>query len=84
MHRYAAKRAMDGSFCHAPCKRSEDCRKAGGDDGLGEKADIALRLPGQASSTTCRHAGQGEMGVVGGWSGVVSAVRRPGDGPSRA
>ena len=84
MHRYAAKRAMDGGVCYAPDKRSEVCRKGGGDDGLGEKADMPLRLLGQASAIMCRHAGPGEMGVVGGSSVLVSAVRRPEAGPSRA
>jgi len=84
MHRYAAKKAMEGGVRYAPGKRSEVCCKVGCDDRLGWKADITLRLLGQASSIMCRHAGQGEMGVVGGSSVLVSAARRPGDGPSRA
>lgn len=84
MHGYAASRAMDGVCRYALGKRSEVCCRGGGEDVLGRKTDMALLLLGQASISMCRDAGQGEMGVVGGSSGGVSAVRRPRDGPSRS
>jgi hypothetical protein len=46
MHRYAAKRAMDGVCCYAPGKRSNDCCDSVDDCGRRE-ADMTSLL-GQA------------------------------------
>lgn len=47
MHRYAAKKAMDGVCCYAPGERSEVCCDSGGDDCGRREADMTSLL-GQA------------------------------------
>jgi hypothetical protein len=75
MHKYAARRSKDGVCCYALRKRREV--RCDSSDGCSRLARMAPR-PG----LVCRHAGPGEMGVVGGLSGLVLAERRPGAGPS--